>query len=77
MNNLNNKGEKHGDWEYYMNGELFRKCSYKNGVLHGSGVYYWDNGNSRFEGSYDEGNPTGFWKLYNVCGKLNVKEFYI
>ena len=46
INLYNEKGEKHGYWEYYFgNGKLSYKGSYLNGEKHGYWESYYDNGN--------------------------------
>ena len=41
----NDKGEKHGYWEYYYyNGQLYSKGKYVNGNRHGYWEYYHTDG---------------------------------
>ncbi len=41
----NDKGEKHGSWEYYWsNGQLSYKGNFVAGKEHGSWEVYWNNG---------------------------------
>jgi antitoxin component YwqK of YwqJK toxin-antitoxin module len=40
----NNKGQRHGLWEYYHNGELVYKCLYNNDKLVGYVEHYWHSG---------------------------------
>jgi antitoxin component YwqK of YwqJK toxin-antitoxin module len=41
----NDKGERHGYWEYYyLNGNLWYKGNYVNGNRHGYWEWYHDNG---------------------------------
>ncbi len=41
----NDKGEKHGYWEYYYyDGQLHFKGNYVNGKQHGYWEYYWSSG---------------------------------
>jgi len=45
MNKYNNKGLKHGYWEYYHdNGKLYHKENYVNGKRHGFYERYNSNG---------------------------------
>ena len=45
-----------------------------NGILHGSGKYYWQNGDV-YEGSYVNGKRSGKGKLQNAGGKIYEGDF--
>tara|TARA_Y100001968_G_C19074710_1_gene580102 strand:- start:97 stop:372 length:276 start_codon:yes stop_codon:yes gene_type:complete len=49
---------------------------YKNGALHGKIIYYWDNGNIRLEGQYNNMIRIGIWRTYNSNGDLILEENY-
>ena len=49
---------------------------YKNGILHGKIIYYWDNGQIRLTGQYQNMQRAGVWKTYNSNGELIVEENY-
>jgi antitoxin component YwqK of YwqJK toxin-antitoxin module len=53
MNNLNDKGLRHGYWEqYYPNGNLWYKGNYVNGERDGYRVYYYTNGDLCYKKFY-------------------------
>ena len=43
---------------------------YKNGLVHGKIIYYWDNGQVRLTGQYDKMHRIGTWKTYEFNGDL-------
>ena len=43
---------------------------YKNGLVHGKIIYYWDNGEVRLTGQYDKMHRVGTWKTYESNGDL-------
>ena len=47
---------------------------YKNGRVHGKMIYYWDNGQIRLTGQYDNMRRTGSWKTYDPNGDLILEE---
>ena len=49
---------------------------YKNAVVHGKIIYYWDNGQIRLIGQYEEMRRTGIWKTYNSNGDLIMEDNY-
>lgn len=50
--------------------------SYKDGVVHGKIVYYWDNGQVRLSGQYNKMRRVGIWKNYDSTGNLIFEENY-
>jgi len=44
MKPRNNKGQQHGLWEVYYDGNLWHKCFYHNGKEVGYEVIYWNDG---------------------------------
>ena len=49
---------------------------YKNGLVHGQIIYYWDNGGIHLIGQYDQMHRIGKWKTYNSNGDLILEENY-
>jgi len=49
---------------------------YKNGLVHGQIIYYWDNGKIHLTGQYDQMHRIGKWKTYNSNGDLILEENY-
>lgn len=78
MNQLNNKGEKHGPWEeYYNNGKLSHRGTYLNGAKVGEWVFYWVNGNLQWLGSYKMNQLIGFWVGYHSSNVMKDNEFFL
>ena len=57
-------------------GQIKLLKSYKNGIVHGKIVYYWDNGQVRLSGQYDKMHRVGTWKNYDSNGNLIFEERY-
>ena len=49
---------------------------YKNGIVHGKLLYYWDNGQVHLTGQYENMRRVGIWKTYNSEGALILEENY-
>jgi len=49
---------------------------YKNGLVHGKIIYYWDNGQIRLIGQYNKMERVGIWKTYDSNGKIILEENY-
>ena len=49
---------------------------YKNGLVHGKIIYYWDNGQVRLMGQYEKMHRVGIWKTYDSNGDLILEENY-
>ena len=49
---------------------------YKNGLVHGKIIYYWDNGEVRLTGQYDKMHRVGTWKTYESNGDLICEQNY-
>ena len=47
---------------------------YKNGLLNGKIIYYWDNGEIRLTGQYKNMKRIGIWQTYNSSGELILEE---
>ena len=64
-------GKKEGEWvEYWGNGQLMSKVSYKNGKEEGEWVGYHRNGQLSSKGSYKNGLWEGDWVEYYGDGTL-------
>tara|TARA_B100000945_G_C20100207_1_gene465514 strand:+ start:248 stop:532 length:285 start_codon:yes stop_codon:yes gene_type:complete len=73
------KNKKENGYNKIINqntGQLKLIKHYKNGVLHGKIIYYWDNGNIRLTGQYNKMIRIGIWKTYNSNGELILEENY-
>ena len=78
MNQINEKGQKHGYWEhYYYNGNLTTKCYYNNDILNGLNVSYWSDGKLCYKCYYKNDKRNGYYENYNHDGKLWIKKYYI
>ena len=49
---------------------------YKNGLVHGKIIYYWDNGQIRLIGQYDKMHRIGTWRTFESNGTLICEENY-
>ena len=49
---------------------------YKNGLVHGKIIYYWDNGEILLTGQYEKMRRIGTWKHYDIDGTLICEENY-
>ena len=49
---------------------------YKNGIVHGKLLYYWDNGQVQLIGQYEQMRRVGIWKTYDSTGNLILEENY-
>ena len=47
---------------------------YKNGLVDGKIIYYWDNGQTRLKGQYEEMHRTGTWTNYDSNGDILLEE---
>ena len=47
---------------------------YKNGLVDGEIIYYWDNGQIRLTGPYENMRRIGIWKTYGPSGALVLEE---
>ena len=62
MNKRNEKNQRHGPWEkYWVNGQLYWKGTYLNGIHHGLWESYRDNGKLLYKGSFINGIQIGYW----------------
>ena len=74
MNELNDKGQRHGYWITEYN-----KLNYYNGTIHGKYEFYHDKGKTILcrMGLYDMGRRVGYWVLYNNSNQLTLKVFHL
>ena len=49
---------------------------YKNGIVHGKLLYYWDNGQVHLTGQYKNMHRVGTWTTYDSEGALILEENY-
>tara|TARA_B100001029_G_C14992549_1_gene412929 strand:- start:742 stop:1017 length:276 start_codon:yes stop_codon:yes gene_type:complete len=57
-------------------GKLKLVKHYKNGIIHGKIIYYWDNGQIRLTGQYNNMKRVGIWETFDTNGNLIIKENY-
>ena len=55
--------------EYYENGQLKEKHTYKDGERNGLGEIYYKNGQLKFKMNYLDGEQNGLWKYYRENGQ--------
>ena len=73
--------KKHKKNGYYRiinqkTGRLKLVKHYKNSIVHGKIIYYWDNGKVRLIGQYDNMRRTGIWRTYDSNGAVIMEENY-
>jgi len=69
---------KDGPFEgYFEDGQLYRRCFYKNGLLEGSFEEYHPNGQLYRRCDYKNGLREGIFEEYYIFGKLNIKRNYV
>ena len=73
--------KKHKKNGYYRiinqkTGRLKLVKHYKNGLVHGKIIYYWDNGQIRLTGQYEKMRRIGIWQTYESNGDLIMEENY-
>lgn len=60
--------------DYYNIGEV--KGCFKNRKRVGKWIWFYKNGNKRFEGNYKDGQKTGEWIYYHENGMIGEKSLY-
>lgn len=74
--NLNSESF-HGVVTYYFPNEtIFKKVTFKKGMMDGNYLEYYKTGELKENGRYDKGKRDGSWKLYNKSGKIKTKGTY-
>ena len=73
MFNFNNKN---GKYKIFCknSGKLILEKHYLNNLLHGEYIYYWDNGQIRFQGMFIGNHRSGRWINYDKNGKIILEE---
>ena len=73
-----NKQKKNGYYRIInqQTGRLKLVKHYKNGFVHGKIIYYWDNGQIRLTGQYENMRRIGIWKTYETNGDLICEQNY-
>jgi len=81
MNQLNDKGQRHGQWEdYWSNGNLWSKGNYNNGERYGYWESYYQNGQLHWKGYFVNDKPHGYWEWHPITINEHnqiEKEFYL
>lgn len=63
--------------QYYANGNLQADLPLDEfGQYHGTGIFYYENGNLQSTGSFYHGLKTGAWKVYDEKGKLTATDMF-
>ena len=57
-------------------GQIILEKHYLNNLLDGQYVYYWDNGQVRFKGTFSQNKRIGTWINYDKHGQVLLKEDY-
>ncbi len=52
--------------KYYMNGQIYKKMTYSDGVLDGPWEQFYPNGQLHYEGMFKKGRPEGDLIMYYV-----------
>ena len=74
---VNENGQKQGPFEeYHENGQLKKKCTYKDGSLYSPFEEYWANGQLKIKGTYKGGLYEGPFEAYHDNGQLKLKCTY-
>ncbi len=62
---------------YYKNGQLQADLPLDEfGQYHGTGTFYYEDGNLQSTGSFNQGLKTGTWKVYDEKGKLTATDTF-
>lgn len=62
--------------EYYPNGNIKVKGTYKNNLRHGEWQYFHKNGQIWSKGTFYEGKSNGIFNIYEEDGKLFMQSSY-
>jgi antitoxin component YwqK of YwqJK toxin-antitoxin module len=74
INLYNERGEKHGYWEWYFpGGQLSSKGDLVNGKQDGYWEEYYSDGQLSCNGNWVNGKREGYWEWYHPNGKLERK----
>lgn len=70
--------KKTGTWSYWNDkGQLIQQVSYKNNVLNGIAIDYYDGKQKSSEGNYVDGQKDGAWQQWYKSGKQLSHNFYL
>jgi antitoxin component YwqK of YwqJK toxin-antitoxin module len=73
----NDNHERDGLWEFwYEDGIPHSSINYLEGLPHGNGVWYYDNGRKEMQGKLDAGEKTGKWQEWYENGKKKFEGVY-
>jgi len=81
MNQRNDKGQKHGFWEwYYHDSKLSCRGTYVNDKSHGYWEDYYPDGTLNWKGHFNNEERTGYWEWHPpIINQYNPieKQFYL
>lgn len=67
-----------GNWiQYFENGRISLKTTFKKGLLHGDYNQYHPSGISYIIGQYNQGKRNGEWSIYDENGEMKVQFDFI
>ena len=55
---------------YFTDSQVKEEKNYKNGLLSGNLIYYWENGNIHTRGKYNQNYRIGKWETFDRRGNL-------
>lgn len=71
------EGKKDGHWTYwYKDGKVWSECDFQSGKKSGMSTVYFDNGQKRYEGMYENDKQIGIWRFWDESGKLVQEKEY-
>lgn len=73
---LNNESFQGVVTYYYPDEIIFKKVTFKRGVMNGAYFEYYKTGELKESGRYEKGKRDGSWKFYNKSGKIKTKGTY-
>ena len=66
----------YGMWtQWYENGER-EIIHYRNGIENGLNIYWYKNGQKKYEGSYKTGRKDGSWTFWYENGKIKRERIF-
>ncbi|WP_317899261.1 toxin-antitoxin system YwqK family antitoxin [Aurantibacillus circumpalustris] len=70
-------GERHGQWmSFYPTGVLWSEMHYDKGYRHGPNIAYFENGKTRYSGSYKNDLKDSIWTYYDTLGVIAHKMLF-
>lgn len=76
IDTTNNKQDTLEKTDYYPNGNIRIKGTYKNNLRDGLWEYYFENGKIWSTGTFKNGKSDGIFTIYNKDGSLFMKSSY-